>query len=120
MGDVLVPDIGDPSVNGVTFDESFGGAVQAIYDGTASATGTPTDVAFSSEGAIAVWTLMNVNNPDFSVLLQEVEQTEGFLPNTGQVVIEGSPETGRWSAMTGWTYRRIRAWAPSCSSTSAT
>ncbi len=95
MGDVLVPDIGDPSVNGVTFDESFGGAVQSIYDGTASATGTPTDVAFSSEGAIAVWTLMNVNNPDFSVLLQEVEQTGGFLPNTGQVVIEGSP--GDWT-----------------------
>jgi hypothetical protein len=95
MGDVLVPDIGDPSVNGVTFDESFGGAVQSIYDGTASATGTPTDVAFSSEGAIAVWTLMNVNNPDFSVLLQEVEQTEGFLPNTGQVVIDGSP--GDWT-----------------------
>jgi hypothetical protein len=91
----LVPDIGDPSVNGVTFDESFGGAVQTIYDGTASATGTPTDVAFSSEGAIAVWTLMNVNNPDFSVLLQEVEETEGFLPNTGQVVIEGSP--GDWT-----------------------
>jgi Histidine phosphatase superfamily (branch 1) len=95
MGDVLVPDIGDPSVNGVTFDESFGGAVQSIYDGTASATGTANDVAFSSEGAIAVWTLMNVNNPDFSVLLQEVEQTEGFLPNTGQVVIEGSP--GDWT-----------------------
>ena len=70
----MVPDIGDPSVNGVTFDEDFGGAVQSIYDGTASATGTPTDVAFSSEGAIAVWTLMNVNNPDFSVLLQEVEE----------------------------------------------
>ena len=47
MGDVLVPDIGDPSVNGVTFDASFSGAVQSIYDGTASATGTPTDVAFS-------------------------------------------------------------------------
>jgi hypothetical protein len=91
----LVPDLGDPSVNGVTFDESFGGAVQTIYDGTASATGTPTDVAFSSEGAIAVWTLMNVNNPDFSVLLQEVAETEGFLPNTGQVVIEGSP--GDWT-----------------------
>ena len=95
FGDVLMPDVGDPSVNGVTFDESFGGAVQTIYDGTASATGTPTDVAFSSEGAIAVWTLMNVNNPDFSVLLQEVEETEGFLPNTGQVVIEGSP--GDWT-----------------------
>jgi hypothetical protein len=95
MGDVLVPDIGDPSMNGVRFDESFGGAVQDIYDGTASATGTPTDVAFSSEGAIAVWTLMNVNNPDFSVLLQEVEKTGGFLPNTGQVVIEGQP--GDWT-----------------------
>jgi hypothetical protein len=95
MGDVLVPDIGDPSVNGVTFDETFSTAVQSIYDGTASATGTANDVAFSSEGAIAVWTLMNVNNPDFSVLLQEIEQTEGFLPNTGQVVIEGSP--GDWT-----------------------
>ncbi len=95
MGDVLVPDIGDPSVNGVTFDESFGTAVQSIYDGTASATGTANDVAFSSEGAIAVWTLMNVNNPDFSVLLQAVEQTGGFLPNTGQVVVEGSP--GDWT-----------------------
>ena len=38
---------------------------------------------------------MNVNNPDFSVLLQEVEKTGGFLPNTGQVVIEGSP--GDWT-----------------------
>jgi hypothetical protein len=95
FGDVLVPDVGDPSVNGVTFDQDFGGAVQDIYDGTASASGTANDVAFSSEGAIAVWTLMNVNNPDFSVLLQEVEQTEGFLPNTGQVVIEGSP--GDWT-----------------------
>jgi Histidine phosphatase superfamily (branch 1) len=95
FGDVLVPDVGDPSVNGVTFDQDFGAAVQSIYDGTASATGTANDVAFSSEGAIAVWTLMNVNNPDFSVLLQEVEETEGFLPNTGQVVIEGSP--GDWT-----------------------
>jgi hypothetical protein len=95
LGDVLVPDVGDPSINGVTFDESFGAAVQSIYDGTASATGTANDVAFSSEGAIAVWTLMNVNNPDFSVLLQAVEQTGGFLPNTGQVVIDGSP--GDWT-----------------------
>jgi hypothetical protein len=91
----LVPDVGDPSVNGVTFDQDFGGAVQDIYDTTASASGTSNDVGFSSEGAIAVWTLMNVNNPDFSVLLQEVEQTEGFLPNTGQVVIEGQP--GDWT-----------------------
>ena len=49
-----VLDLGDPSVNGVTFDESFGGAVQTIYDGTAgSGSGTPFDAAFSSEGVIA-------------------------------------------------------------------
>jgi Histidine phosphatase superfamily (branch 1) len=95
FGDVLMPDIGDPSVNGVTFDQDFGGAVDEIYSTTASATGTANDVAFSSEGAIAVWTLMNVNNPDFSVLLQQVEQTDGFLPNTGQVVVEGNP--GDWT-----------------------
>jgi hypothetical protein len=52
-------------------------------------------VAFSSEGAIAVWTLMNVNNPDFSVLLNEVITNQEFLPPTGQVVIEGSP--GDWT-----------------------
>jgi Histidine phosphatase superfamily (branch 1) len=96
FGDVLMPDIGDPSVNGVTFDETFGGAVQSIYDDTVGGAGTSVnDVAFSSEGAIAVWTMMNVNNPDFSVLLQEVEKTGGFLPNTGQVVVEGSP--GDWT-----------------------
>jgi hypothetical protein len=96
FGDVLVPDIGDPSVNGVTFDESFGGAVQTIFGDTVGGAGTSVnDVAFSSEGAIAVWTLMNVNNPDFSVLLQEIETTGGFLPNTGQVVVEGSP--GDWT-----------------------
>jgi hypothetical protein len=96
FGDVLMPDLGDPSVNGVTFDESFGNAVQTIYDGTAGiGSGTPFDAAFSSEGAIAVWTMMNVNNPDFSVLLQELVSNGQFLPNGGQVVIEGSP--GDWT-----------------------
>jgi hypothetical protein len=95
LGLPLVPDLGDPSINGVTFDESFSTAIQSIYDGTASATGTANDVAFSSEGAIAVWTLMNVNNPDFSILLNEVINNQEFLPNTGQVVIEGSP--GDWT-----------------------
>jgi hypothetical protein len=96
FGDVLMPDIGDPSVNGVTFDDSFGGAVQTIYGDTVGGAGTSVnDVAFSSEGGIAVWTMMNVNNPDFSVLLQEIEKTGGFLPNAGQVVVEGSP--GDWT-----------------------
>ncbi len=95
LGFPLVPDLGDPSVNGITFDESFGGAVQTIFDSTASAAGPVNDVAFSSEGAIAVWTLMNVNNPDFSILLHEVISNQEFLPNTGQVIIDGSP--GDWT-----------------------
>jgi hypothetical protein len=96
FGDVLVPNLGDPSVNGVTFDESFGGAVQTIYDSTVGSGGsTPFDAAFSSEGAIAVWTMMNVNNPDFSLMLQELVKNEQFLPNAGQVVIEGRP--GDWT-----------------------
>jgi hypothetical protein len=97
FGDVLMPDVGDPSVNGVTFDEGFGNAVQTIYDGTVGSdvTGTPADIAYSSEGSIAVWTLMNVNNPDFSALLQEIANTGGFLANAGQVVVEGSP--GDWT-----------------------
>jgi hypothetical protein len=96
LGLPLVPDLGDPGVNGVTFDESFSAAVQSIYDGTVGAgVGATNDIAFSSEGAIAVWTLMNVNNPDFSILLNEVINNEEFLPNAGQVVIEGSP--GDWT-----------------------
>jgi Histidine phosphatase superfamily (branch 1) len=97
FGDVLVPDVGDPSVNGITFDEGFSNAVQTIYDGTVGSAGSsaPTDVAFSSEGAIAVWTMMNVKNPDFSVLLHELVSNEQFLPNAGQAVVEGSP--GDWT-----------------------
>jgi hypothetical protein len=96
LGLDLVPELGDPSVNGVTFDESFGGAVQTIYDNTVTLTpSNPTDAAFSSEGAIAVWTLMNVNNPDFAVVLKQILETGQFLPNTGQVVVDGSP--GDWT-----------------------
>jgi hypothetical protein len=97
LGFPLVPDLGDLSVNGVTFDESFGGAVQTIYDNTVSAGGATTDAAFSSEGAMAVWTMMNVKNPDFSVVLQQLLTTGQLLPNGGQVVVEGSP--GDWTLL---------------------
>jgi hypothetical protein len=50
---------------------------------------------FSHEAAIAVWTLMNVNNPDFGVVLQEFLNTGELLPYTGQVVVDGSP--GDWT-----------------------
>jgi broad specificity phosphatase PhoE len=97
LGLDFVPQLGstiDP--NGIAFDESFSGAVQSIYDGSAGTdTGNITDAVFSHEGAIAIWTLMNVDNPDFSLVLQEFLTTGELLPYTGQVVVDGSP--GDWT-----------------------
>lgn len=97
LGLDFVPQLGsttDP--NGIAFDESFGGAVQSIYDGSVGTDdGTVTDVVFSHEAAIATWTLMNVDNPDFGLVLQEFLNTGELLPYTGQVVVEGSP--GDWT-----------------------
>ncbi len=97
LGLDFVPQLGssiDP--NGIAFDESFSGAIQTIYDGSvADNTGDITDAVFSHEGAIAIWTLMNVNNPDFSLVLQEFLNTGELLPYTGQVVVDGSP--GNWT-----------------------
>jgi broad specificity phosphatase PhoE len=95
FGAELVPMPGSPDVNGVVFDQRFTDAVDAIYDQTANAGNSPTDIAVSSEGSIAVWALMNVKNPDFSILLNELINNQEFLPNAGQVVIEGSP--GDWT-----------------------
>jgi hypothetical protein len=97
LGLDFVPQLGstvDP--NGIAFDESFSGAVQSIYDGSVgSDAGNITDAVFSHEGAIAIWTLMNVNNPDFSLVLQEFLNTGELLPYTGQVVVQGEP--GDWT-----------------------
>ena len=97
LGLDFVPQLGssiDP--NGIAFDESFGGAIQTIYDGSvANNTGDITDAVFSHEGAIAIWTLMNVNNPDFGLVLNELFSTGELLPYTGQVVVDGSP--GDWT-----------------------
>ena len=97
LGLDFVPQLGstiDP--NGIAFDENFSGAVQSIYDGSVGTdAGNITDAVFSHEGAIAIWTLMNVNNPDFSLVLQEFLNTGELLPYTGQVVVDGSP--GDWT-----------------------
>ena len=97
LGLDFVPQLGstvDP--NGIAFDESFSHAVQSIYDGSAdTGAGNITDAVFSHEGSIAIWTLMNVNNPDFGLVLQEFLNTGELLPYTGQVVVDGSP--GNWT-----------------------
>jgi hypothetical protein len=95
LGFPIVPmlDPGAAHINGIVFDQGFTGALQTMY-GTAmtnpvvAGNGKITDVAFSSEFAIEVGTLMNVNNPDPLLMLTHP------LPNTGTVVVQGSPQGG--------------------------
>jgi broad specificity phosphatase PhoE len=71
------------SINGNQFNDQFGAAVQKIYD-----SGDANPVAFSHGAAIMSWTLMNVKNPQDSLM------TDHPLPNIGRVVISGNPMTG--------------------------
>ena len=80
-------------INGVVFDQGFTNALQTMYGNALTnpvvgADGKITDVAFSSEFAIEVGTMMNVNNPDPLLMLTHP------LPNTGVVVVQGDPQDG--------------------------
>jgi broad specificity phosphatase PhoE len=77
------------SVDGNEFDARFDDAVQHIYE-----SGEQNPVAFSHGAAIMLWVLMNVRNPDRSLL------TSKSLPNLGRVVVTGSPSNG-WT-LTEW------------------
>lgn len=95
MGASFMPMPGSSDANGFAFDDRFDAAVQIIYDNSVSGDAdNPTSVAFSSEGAIATWTLMNVKNPDFTLILLELLEKGELLPNTGEVVVQGNPEDG--------------------------
>jgi hypothetical protein len=101
LGFPIVPMLapGTANINGIVFDQGFTNALHTMY-GTAmtnpvlAANGKITDVAYSSEFAIEVGTLMNVNNPDPLLMLTHP------LPNTGTVVVQGSPQGG-WT-MVSW------------------
>jgi broad specificity phosphatase PhoE len=84
------------SVDGNEFEARFDDAVQHIYD-----SGEQNPVAFSHGGAIMLWVLMNVRNPDLSLL------TGKPLPNTGHVVLTGNPSDG-------WTLNEWDADPPPC------
>jgi broad specificity phosphatase PhoE len=92
LGLDFVPELGSSDANGVVFDQRVDDAVQTIYAGSVAG---DTDAVFSHEGTIAIWTLMNVNNPDFPLVLNELFSTGELLPYTGQVVVDGSP--GDWT-----------------------
>lgn len=71
------------SIDGNQFNEEFTAAVQRIYEA-----GDANPVAFSHSAAIMTWVLMNVKNPRDELMVDHP------LPNTGKVVVTGSPTTG--------------------------
>ncbi len=94
-----MPIPGSTNPNGLVFYQGFHNALQTMYDAAlanpvVAADGHITDVAYSSELAIEVGTLMSVNNPDPLLMLTHP------LPNTGVVVIDGSAGGG-WT-MESW------------------
>jgi broad specificity phosphatase PhoE len=95
LGFPIVPMLapGSAHINGVVFDQGFTSALQTMYANSAASpivasNGKVTDVAFSSEFAIEVGTLMNVNNPDPLLMLTHP------LSNGGVVVVQGDPQDG--------------------------
>jgi broad specificity phosphatase PhoE len=92
LGLTSVPELGSTDANGIVFDARVDQAVENIYNGSPAG---DTDAVFSHEGTIAIWTLMNVNNPDYALVLKELLTTGELLPYTGQVVVDGSP--GDWT-----------------------
>jgi broad specificity phosphatase PhoE len=71
------------SVDGDEFDSRFDDAVGTIYR-----SGQREPVAYSHGAAIAMWTMMNVENPQLDLVQSHP------LPNTGIVVVRGNPTDG--------------------------
>jgi hypothetical protein len=104
LGLPIVPMLapGSAHINGVVFDQGFTNALQTMYatamaNPVHAANGQITDVAYSSQFAIEVGTMMNVKNPDLLLLLTHP------LNNTGTVVVQGDPKDGwtlvNWDGM---------------------
>ncbi len=83
------------SLDGNEFDARFDEAVQQIYD-----SGDDEPVAYSHGGAIMLWVMMNVRNPDPGLLRSHP------LDNTDYVVVTGNPTDG-WT-LTDWDGLRPR------------
>lgn len=79
----FVPIPGSPDLTGANFQSRYNGAVQDIYN-----SGNQHPVAFSHGLSIMAWTLMNVDNPDLSLLLGHP------LNNTSVVTVNGNPSDG--------------------------
>ena len=95
LGLPLTPNLapGSTDFNGVVFNRGFTGALETIYNTAVAnpvvaADGNVTAVAYSSAGTISAGVLANVDNPN------PLLAVTNSLPNTGVVVVEGSPQSG--------------------------
>ncbi len=91
--------------NAVANAKRFNDTLQTMYGNALTnpipgADGKITEVAFSSEFAIGVGTMMTVKNPDPLLLLLDP------LPTTGIVVIQGNPHDG-WT-LVSWNGKSVR------------
>ncbi|AMO59369.1 phosphoglycerate mutase [Mycolicibacterium phlei] len=92
LGARFLPVIGGEDGN--SFDARVDGALRHIADN-----GDENAVVFSHGATIMFWVMMNVDNPDFGLMLSHQ------LDNTEQVVIEGSPDEG-WT-LVSWAGRPV-------------
>ena len=79
----FVPIPGSPDLTGANFQSRYNGAVEDIYN-----SGDQHPVAFSHGLSIMAWTLMNVDNPDLTLLLGHP------LDNPSVVTVNGNPTDG--------------------------
>lgn len=109
MGQYWVPQLGSTiDANGVMFNDRVSDAIEAMYSNTVSDPDNPMNAAgFAHAGTIAIWTLMNVKNPDFGLVLNEALKTLSPLDNAAQVVIEGNPTDG-WT-LVSWDGHEVSA-----------
>lgn len=78
-----MPMIGSPDATGANFESRFNDAVRTMYQD-----GGTDPVAFAHGMSIMAWTLMNVKNPDLSLMLKAP------LSNTDTVTVTGNPTDG--------------------------
>ncbi|OBJ68776.1 histidine phosphatase family protein [Mycobacterium sp. 1274756.6] len=81
------------ALNGMVFQDQFGSAVQSLYE--ASVAGGDDHVAvFGHQASIAMWALMNADNPDYLLMARLALTTGELLPYGGVVEMAGSPTDG--------------------------
>ncbi len=95
--------------NGVVVNDNYTASVDAMYNAALANPvtgndGNITDVAYSSEASMMIWTMLNVKNPDPMALVNTVIASLGnggtpaLVPNAGLIQVEGNPTDG-WTLL---------------------